>query len=135
MKTGDENQEKIAFLKFNLFPPLIRKSITEDLSFNKQHDLLIDADIIFNNKFVFRRSTLFNAIRKALSSDSKIMVLDKEKRRWSLLNINENKKEPHLVLHNKQNDIMLSDYSAFSMKKSIRLNAFKKAARKFNLPC
>lgn len=124
----------LAMAALGLFPPALRQ-LAADAAFRKRHHISLDATITVGPSIVsFKRSTFFEAIRKAHAKRGERRSLsDIAGARWAV-GIVEKKDGEHVSLAKGEQIILLPDFFALDSSQSRRLARFSVAAKTYNLP-
>lgn len=119
----------------SLVPPLLRKTLLEDINFWEEYGF-IDVSVLSLNDLgiSFRRSELFNVARLAMSNSLAVDIVTTDNQLWQVKNISGDGKLPILELSRENQGFTLPDLSALSANATIRLNAFDKRVAQNNLP-
>jgi hypothetical protein len=125
----------IAISALKIYPPLIRNSLLNDVSFSEEYGLKnIEMISLGDNGPSLCRSNLFDAIRAVLSGESSASLTDKEDRIW-LLTCDESEGSPaSLILTCDQQKLILPDFPELSGDLSTRIHALEDSASGMNLP-
>lgn len=116
-------------------PPLIRGTLLEDASFQKEYGLAIDPILSFGDSSVsFQRSDFFDAVCKVLSDALETEVTDTNGHKWELKNISEERGLPNLVLSHGEQRLSMPDFSALSPDYITRLRFLDESTSDVNLP-
>lgn len=125
----------MAQVALGLVPPMIRETLIEDAGFREEYGLTCDAVISFGDSDVsFKRSELYNAARKCLSSVLKVELSDKHGQKWELKNIGEEGELPSLELSRGKQRLILPNLAGLSPDSTIRLRYLNEVASNVNLP-
>lgn len=125
----------MALAAMEFVPPLIHKTLLEEVGFRKEFDFLASAVLSFDDLGVsFQRTDLFKAVRNVLAGSSWKQVIDMDGNKWRLNNISEEEELPHLVLSRCKKRLTLPDFAALSPDSTIRLRSFNETASNVNLP-
>lgn len=118
----------------DLVPPLIRKTLLEDSDFRKDYGFKIDFVLSFGDSgFSFRRSDLFDAVRKILGGALKAEVTDEDGRKWDLKDISGERESPGLLISHGEQRIIMPDFFVFSPDCVKRIRFFDVNASDNNL--
>lgn len=116
-------------------PPLIRKSLLNELSFREEYGLKTEAIIALGPYGIsVQRSKLFNAVRAVLAGKAPVELTDAEDRTWKLINDACEEELPNLVLSSDQQRLVLPDFSILSGISAIRIRSLEESASDVNLP-
>ena len=116
-------------------PPLVRKSLLEDSSFQAEYDLFADGVLRFSDSGLsIRRSDLFKAVRMVLSGTATAEITDMDNQDWELKNIITEKELPRLVISREKQQSTLPDLSILSPDSETRLRYLDETASDVNLP-
>ena len=103
-------------------PPLVRKSLLEDPSFQAEYDLFSDGVLRFSDSGLsIRRSVLFNAVRMTLSGTVTTEITDLDNQNWDLKTIKTEQDVPQLVISREKQQFTLPDLSILSPDSTTRL--------------
>lgn len=119
-----------------LVPPLIRKTLLEEPSFQQEYGFAEDRIISFGDSGIsIQSSNLFDAVRKVLAGASEKKVINKKGQKWRLKKINKKEEFPSLSLSRGKERFSLPTFFALlSPDKEIRLRSLDKVASDINLP-
>ena len=119
-----------------LVPPLIRKTLLEDPSFQQEYGFAEDRIISFGDSGIsIQSSNLFAAVRKVLAGASEKKVINKKGQKWRLKKINKKEEFPSLSLSRGKERFSLPTFFALlSPDREIRLRSLDKVASDINLP-
>ena len=124
----------LAKMALELAPPLIRDTLLEESGFREEYGFITDPILSFPNSGVsFRRSSLYDAIRKVLSGAAEKKVTDMKGQKWRLKNINKKEKLPNLSLFSGEKSFALPTFVALSPDRATRLRFLGEAASDVNL--
>lgn len=116
-------------------PPLVRKSLLEDPSFQAEYDLFSDGVLRFSDSGLsIRRSVLFNAVRMTLSGTVTTEITDLDNQNWDLKTIKTEQDVPQLVISREKQQFTLPDLSILSPDSTTRLRYLDETATEVNLP-
>lgn len=116
-------------------PPLVRKSLLEDPSFQAEYDLFSDGVLRFSDSGLsIRRSVLFNAVRMTLSGTVTTEITDLDNQNWDLKTIKTEQDVPQLVISREKQQFTLPDLSILSPDSTTRLRYLDETASEVNLP-
>lgn len=116
-------------------PPLVRKSMLEDPSFQAEYDLFADGVLRFaDSGFSIRRSNLFEAVRMVLSGTATVEITDTDNQSWELKEISTEEELPRLVISREKQQLILPDLSVLSPDSVTRHRYLEEAASDVNLP-
>lgn len=116
-------------------PPLVRKSLLEDPSFQAEYDLFSDGVLHFSDSGLsIRRSVLFNAVRMTLSGTVTTEITDLDNQNWDLKTIKTEQDVPQLVISREKQQFTLPDLSILSPDSTTRLRYLDETASEVNLP-
>jgi len=125
----------LAQAALELAPPLLRKSLLEDPSFQAEYDLFADGVLRFTDSgFSIQRSNLFEAVRLVLSGTATVEITDMDNLNWELKDISKEEELPRLVLSHEKQQFILPDLSVLSPDSATRLRYLAEAASDVNLP-
>lgn len=119
----------------NFIPPLVRKTLIEDIKFLNEYELKADCVITFNEPNVtIQRSELFDAVRQYLPYES-ISVTDKKGSKWQLKNLNKEAEIPQFALSlGTQNLPLPTVLACICPDKTVRLRYLDEISTDVNLP-
>ena len=119
-----------------LAPPLMRRTLLEDIDIQKEYHFASEAILTFQNPSVsFNRALLFNAVRECFTSAAEEEVVDEEGNSWRLSFEESIEDEPpNFILSCEADEFMLPDMSLLSPEKVKRIRVLVKACNKVNLP-
>lgn len=124
----------LAKMALELAPLLIRDTLLEESGFREEYGFITDPILSFSNSGVsFRRSSLYDAIRKVLSGAAEKKVTDMKGQKWRLKNINKKEKLPNLSLFSGEKSFPLPTFLALSPDRATRLRFLGEAASDVNL--
>ena len=116
-------------------PPIICDTLLEESNFREDYGFIDNAVLSLDKSGIsVRRSDLYDAVRKVLSSESIAEVVDTNDQNWRLKNISREGELPDLVLSKGEQRLRLPAYAALSQNKGTRLRFLEKASSEFNLP-
>lgn len=116
-------------------PPLVRKSLLEDPSFQAEYDLFADGVLRFADfGFSIRRSDLFKAVREVLSGAAATKITDMDNQNWELKNISTKQELPQLAISLEKQQFNLPDLSVLSPDSTTRLRYLDETTFDVNLP-
>lgn len=122
-------------MALDLLPPILRETLLEDTRFLDEYNIKADAEISYYKLDVnFKRSELYDAIRKCLSDSLTIKVSDKEGEIWEVRNISNEEGLPKLLLTMDDKTISLSNFALLSPDSTVRINWLNKVTSEVNLP-
>ena len=88
----------LAKMALELAPPLIRDTLLEEPGFREEYGFITDPILSFPNSGVsFKRSSLYDAVRKVLSGAKEKKVTNTKGQKWRLKNISKKGEWPHFV--------------------------------------
>ena len=126
---------ELALATLDFVPPLIRDTLLEDQDFRKKYGIAVNPIITFPDlDILFRRSSLYNAIRRVLSGATEKKVINTKGQKWRLKNICKGGEPPHLSLSRGEKHFSLPDFSALSPNRDTRLRFLEEAISDVNLP-
>ena len=135
MKNSHYVRAALAQAALEFSPPLIRKSLLEELSFREEYGFTTDAVLSFGYSGIsFQQSDILKAVRKLFCDASEMEVTDTEGQKWKLKNISGKGEPPSFALCRSKQRLILPDFSALSSDRSARLSSLEKAASEINLP-
>ncbi len=122
---------ELAYSLVKLFPPLFRTSVLEDADFRRATGLNLQANIRLNQSGVtFDRTTLYAAVRGALSSEGETKTIEAvDKTKW-LMSKNEG---GNLVVIAGSMTVPLPDFDCLSPAPAVRLDWFERQVREFGI--
>lgn len=125
----------LAKMALELAPLLIRDTLLEESSFREEYGFITDPILSFPNSGVsFKRSSLYDAVRKVLSGAEEKKVTNTKGQKWRLKNINKKGEWPHFVLSRGKQCLPLRTFMPLSPDKATRLRFLDEAASDVNLP-
>jgi hypothetical protein len=123
----------IAALKY--YPPLIRNSLLNDVSFTGEYGLKANVTITLgSNGPSLIRSSFFDAIRSVLSGDVSVSLTDEKDKIWMLTRDESGAGSAALILSCDQQRLILPNFSELSGDVSSRIRALEDSAADVNLP-
>ena len=116
-------------------PPIICDTLLEESNFRDEYGFTDNAVLSLEKSGIsVKRSDLYNAVRKVLSSLSIGEVVDTDGQIWKLKDISGEGELPDLALYRGERRLRLPAYAALSPNKGTRLRFLDKASSEFNLP-
>lgn len=135
MRLTEETKPLFAKVLFELMPPLMRRSLLDDVEFCQKYEFIADAAVVFGDSDVsFQRSTLFEAIRHVLATKAENKVIDSSGKEWGVCSEEKESGLPKLVIYAEGRRHYLPDFSVFSPDQTVRLKSLETAATEVNLP-
>jgi hypothetical protein len=135
MKGSPYNRKYMAVMALNFVPPIIRESLLEDNSFQKQLDFKLDAKVAFgDDDIIFQRSVLYDSVRNVFTASGPIELNDQEKGLWTMILDEGEKGYPTLLRLSDQKRLVLKDFSVLSKDVSLRISLLKEYVSSVNLP-
>ena len=124
----------LAKMALELVPPIIRDTLLEESGFREEYGFITDPILSFPNSGVsFRRSSLYDAVRKVISGAKEKKVTNTKGQKWRLKNISKKGEWPHFVLSRGKQCLPLRTFMALSPDRDIRLRFLDEAASDVNL--
>ena len=125
----------MALVALKYIPPMISKSLIEDVTFRNEFKLQEDVILQFDNSNVaFKRDDLFNAVRCVLAGASWKQVVDIEEKKWRIKNISQEKESALLAMIHGDQHFILPYLEILSPENTKRLHALEEASLKLYLP-
>ena len=135
MEACPDIRTTLAQVALGLTPPIIRESLLDNVHFREEFGFQRDPLIVFDGSGPsFQRSELIDAIRQALSGESKQKVIDTNGKDWYLTIAEEKNQSTTLTIADKDHRFSLRPHVTLSPSREVRLNSVKKIASDFNLP-
>lgn len=126
---------EIVQIALRLLPPMIGETLVGDDSFREEYGLVCDAVISFNDAGVsFKRSELYNAVRKCISDVLKVELYDKHGQKWELKNIGKKGELSSFELSCDKQRFILPNLAVLSPDRTIRLRFLNEVVSEVNLP-
>ena len=135
MSNSPYTRAAIAQATLESMPSLIRNTLLEEREFWEDYKIDVEFTLTFGDLGVsFRRSVLFDAIRKILSGMTEQYVTDSDDREWNLRIEAEIGDLPTLMISANNRRIVLPEFAILSPVSAVRLRSLDEAASYANLP-
>ncbi len=116
-------------------PPLIRRTLLDETSFNEEFGFKTEAVISLGISGVaIQQTVLFDAVRSVLAGAENAEIVDEADRAWQLTNEAEEGALPVLALNANGERLMLPDFAVLSGEVDMRIRSLEQAAVDVNLP-
>ena len=128
-------KSEIAQALLNLTPPLIQESLLDDAHFCDEFEFARDPILAFGDSGPsFLRSRLYNTVRKALTDETDLKVMDTDGKAWKIVLGKGNGQQRYPAISNNGHQIALLPHSTLLPDSRERFNSVDNIAHHFNLP-
>src|SRR4051812_7526361 len=127
-------RSSLAVNAVRIFPQTVREALVSDRSFRNEYGLSADASIGFPSGISFRRSKLFEAIRRAFEqAGSSVSVEAASGVHWTV-EVRREGASPVVALKQGEQCLLVTHFTLLSPDAEVRLEAFHAEVDRTNLP-
>ena len=116
-------------------PPLIRRTLLNDRTFNEELGFKTEAIIVLGESdFTVQRTMLFKSVRSILAGADHAEIVDESGRVCLLANEAEEGERPSIILRSGESGMILPDFDVIASDVALRIDSLERSSADVNLP-